>query len=340
MVMLEEQEKWKQFTPQDAKRQEDKLKNTLAEAAQSPLYRKLWKNSKFAVEKFESLNDLNLIPFLGRTTLFETTRAKRNEACVGPVSHWFLGHEPSETHEWYPYSEEDLMGISSLLARMSQTVGLRKGDIVLAVIDAPPKISSFIPYLWTQSEASKDSGLEFIVGSLEWYDVMGMTWINFLQKRRPTAIFSSTANAQELAQKILVTGAALRDILSEVRLGIFYGNHVDNGVSEILQPFSFMESFKVYSPSEQMTFCCECQSHSGIHLWSDTSIFEVIPAGHKESQLIRGSKVGTIGELVITNFSKALPLIRYKTGKTIYVESVDECACGCNHPKVRFDKKI
>jgi phenylacetate-CoA ligase len=340
MVIIEEQEEWKQFTPQNAKKQEDKLKNSLADAFKSPLYRKLWKNSKFTVDQFESLSDLNFIPFLNRTILFETTRALRDKVCTGPVSHWFLGHEPSETHEWFPYSEEDLMGMAPLLGRMSRTVGLRKGDIVLAVVDTPPRISSFVPYLWTRPDASRGCELEFIIGSLDWYDVIGMSWINFIQKRRPTAIFSSVTNAQALAQKIFSSGVTLRDALSEVRLGIFYGNPADDGLSRILQPYSFIESFEAYSPSEQMSFCCECKSHSGIHLWSDISIFEIIPAGHKEAQLVRESKAGTIGELVITNFSRALPLIRYKTGKTIYVEGVDECACGCNHPKVRFDSKI
>jgi len=167
-----------------------------------------------------------------------------------------------------------------------------------------------------------------------------MSWINFIQKRRPTAIFSSAKNAQSLAQKIHSVNSSLRDVLSEVRLGIFYGNDADEGVSKLLQPYSFLESFEVYSPAEHMTFCCECPSHSGIHLWLDTSILEIIPTGHKEAQLIHEIKMGTIGELVITNFSKALPLIRYKTGKSIYVECVDECACGCNHPKVRFSNKF
>ncbi len=339
MYTLELQEKWKQFTPKDMAAQEAKLKETLKRAYASPLYRKLWKTSSFKVDMFESLNDLNRLPFLSRKDLFEFTRTKPNKVCVAPVSHWFLGYEQSTLHEWYPFSEEDFASIAPMLARLSSTVGLRKGDIVLAVVDPPPRISSFLPYLWSYAGASKDCGLEFIIASLEWYDTLEMSWINFIEKRHPTAIFSSAKNAHLLAQKLEAKNPPVRDAFSEARIGIFYGDHAETDLLRTLKPYAALETFEVYSPTEHMAFWSECRSHSGIHVWLDTCIPEVLPAGHTVAQLICKAAPGTRGELVITHFAGALPLIRYKTGHSICVEAVDQCRCGCSHPRVRFLKK-
>ena len=338
MVMLEVQEKWQQFTAQDAKAQELKLKETLTRAGSSPLYRKLWKTSHFTPDTLQSLNDLNQLPYLTRKTLFETTRAKPNKICIAPVSQWFLGYDQPNTHEWYPYSGEDFRAIAPMLARMSRTAGLRKGDIVLAIVDTPPRISSFIPYLWSQADASRACGLEFIIGSMEWYDTLGMSWINFIQKRHPTAIFSSRKNALVLAEKLGTMNSSVREVLSEARIGIFYGEHTAD-ITQHVEPYSALETFEVYSPTEHMAFWPECRSHSGVHVWLDTCIPEIIPIGHEEAQLLRKAASGTKGELVITNFSEALPLIRYKTGEIVSVESIDGCSCGCDHPRIKFHKK-
>jgi phenylacetate-coenzyme A ligase PaaK-like adenylate-forming protein len=45
---------------------------------------------------------------------------------------------------------------------------------------------------------------------------------------------------------------------------------------------------------------------------------------------------GLKGELVVSTFSEALPLIRYRTGDLIRVVSTDPCSCGITHPRVAF----
>jgi phenylacetate-coenzyme A ligase PaaK-like adenylate-forming protein len=329
-------ENWRQFTPQDKKNQFAQLKKTLTQAYTSSLYRKLWNHTDFKPDAIQNLKDISLIPFLNRQELFNATRTKRNKICVKPLSHWFLCDDLTNGHKWFPLSEEDFTGIAPMLDRMSQIAGLQKGEIVLAVVDTPPNISAFVPYLWSNSPF--DKGLEFIIGSLDWYDTLGMSWINFIQKRRPTVILSSAKNAQALADKIQTMNTAVKNVLPELRVGIFYGNNGEMDLAKVLKPFE-VEAFEVYSPTEHMAFCSECNSHSGIHLWLDTCIPEIIPSGHKEALLIGDAESGTKGELVITNFSKALPLIRYKTEKYVQVESIDQCVCGCNHPKVKFIKK-
>jgi phenylacetate-coenzyme A ligase PaaK-like adenylate-forming protein len=247
-----------------------------------------------------------------------------------------MGHDNPAAHEWYPYSREDFLEIAPKLSRLSKMAGLRSGDIVLAIVDTPPMISSFIPYLWSTSEASKHLKLEFIIGSLEWYDTLGMTWINFIQKRKPKVVFSSTSNALAFAQKVQKTNRSVRDLLPEVRLGIFYGEQPETGNVRIHEAYAGIERFEGFSPIEHFAFCTECQDHSGIHIWLDSCIPEVLPMESSKAKYLSETQRGTIGELVITNFAKALPIIRYRTGKAVIVQETQSCKCGCNHPKVKF----
>jgi phenylacetate-coenzyme A ligase PaaK-like adenylate-forming protein len=332
MTTLLQESKGLQFTSKDAEAQETKLTATLQWAAKSPLYRKLWGTAGFKPTDCKGISELNSVPYLSRQCLFEATKTKPASIQAGPIGQWFLGHDRFDAHEWYPYSNEDFLVISSSLSRLASVVGLQSGDVVLAVVDTPPRISSFIPFLWNYEENSRGLGLEFINGSMEWYDALAMSWITFIQKRRPTAILATKRNAAALAEKLQTMGTSVKATLPLLRVGIFFGE----GKKEQLEAYSSAESFEVYSPIEHMGFWSECRGHSGVHAWLDSCIPEVIPEGKKEAALLSKSTVGAEGELVITNFATALPLVRYRTGKRIKVESVGQCDCGANHPKIKF----
>ncbi len=332
MTALQTPQKWQQFTAQDEQAQETKLKLTLNAASKSPLYKKLWQAANFEPQDCQGISDLNRVPLLARESLFKATRAKPNSTCVGPIGGWFLGYDRFDIHEWYPYSNEDFLAIAPAFSRLCSNAGLRGGDIVLAVVDTPPRLSSFIPFLWSRSEESKNCQLEFIDGSMEWYDSLSTSWITFMQKRRPTAVLATKRNALALAEKLQSMGTSVKAALPNLRVSVF----IEDGTSNRLEPHFDTENFEVYSPTEHMAFWCECSSHSGIHAWLEGCIPEVLPANAKEATLLSKSKSGAEGELVITNFATALPLIRYRTGKRIRLESVGQCSCGANHPKIKF----
>jgi phenylacetate-CoA ligase len=333
MTTLQTPQRWQQFTSQDTAVQEAKLKETLKRAAKSPLYKKLWSQARFSPADLQGIGTLNRVPSLSRAALFEATRTKPNSTAVAPIGQWFLGHDRFDSHEWYPYGNEDFLGIASALTRLCHMVGLRRGDVVLSVVDTPPHITSFLPYLCTYNAESAGCGLEFINGSLEWYDSLGMSWITFIQKRRPTAILATKRNAAALSEKLEAMGTSVTKVLPSLRVTVFIE---DSSPASPMQPYAEAESFTVYSPVEHMAFWSECSSHSGIHTWLDGCIPEILPEGKTDAQLLIESATGTKGELVLTNFASSLPLIRYKTGKHIYVESVGQCSCGANHPKISF----
>ena len=313
---------------------ERKLQPLLARAYKSPFYRDRWRAVGVHPDRVHGLEDLHLLPLVSRQELFEATRKKQNKIACSPVDIWFAGSSPANPYEWYPFSAKDFLGIGPMLARTGRIAGLRAGDIVLAIADTPPRISSGIPYLWTSLGVSGRLRLEFITASLDWYDTLGMTWINFIQRRRPTVLFASTQHAFALADKIHQDlGVQAREILTETRVGIFFGEPLGKDKARLMKAYA-LEPHEVYSPTEHMSFCTECSAHQGIHFWLDTGIPEIIPNGRQEAVPIWETSPGTIGELVITNFAECLPLIRYKTGELIFVEAFNDCVCGLTAPRI------
>jgi phenylacetate-CoA ligase len=311
-----------------------KLQEVLPRAYKSPFYRDRWRAIGLHPDRVHGLEDLHLLQFVPRNELFEVTRRKRSKIVCSPVDVWFAGSSPANPYEWFPFSAKDFLGIAPMLARMGRVIGLRTGDIVLAITEAPPRISSVISYLWTSSEVSIFPRLEFITASLDWYDTLAMTWINFIQRRRPTVLFTSTKNALALADKIHRDfRVQAREILTETRVGIFFGEPLGDDKAKIMEAYT-LEPYEVYSPTEHMSFCTECSAHQGIHLWMDTCIPEIIPIDRKDAIPIWETSPGTTGELVITNFAECLPLIRYKTGESISVQGINPCACGRTPPRI------
>ncbi len=314
--------------------EEKKLRSTFLRAYKSPLYRNLWKTAGVNPDSVHHLADLSLLPLISRKEFFEVTRAKLRRVACSSISTWFAGSSEVNDYEWVPYNAKDFLGIAPMLMRMQHVTELREGDIVLAVVDLPPRIDSSIPYLWSHTQASNDCKLEFIIGSLDWYDTLGMTWIDFIQRRHPTVLFASTRNALALANKIdKELGIKAKDVLSKTRIGIFYGNPLEATKTELLNTYS-LEPYEAYTPTEHMSFWVDCNIHRGMHVWMDTCIPEIIPTKGEEAIPISESSMGTKGELVISNFAECLPLFRFKTGELIRVENLTRCSCGCTHPRI------
>lgn len=314
--------------------EEKKLRSTFLRAYKSPLYRNLWKSVSINSDSIRRLVDLSLLPLISRKELFEATRTKLRRVACSSVSTWFAGSSKINNYEWVPYSTRDYLGIAPMLMRMQHVTKLQDGDIVLAVVDLPPRIYSSIPYLWTHTQASNDCKLEFIIGSLDWYDTLGMTWIDFIQSRHPTVLFASTRNALALSDRIKKElGVEAREVLSKTRIGIFYGNALEATKTEILNSYS-IEPYEAYSPTEHMSYWVECNYHQGMHVWMDTCIPEIIPTKSEEAIPLSEASTGTKGELVITNFAECLPLFRLKMGELIRLESLTSCGCGITHPRI------
>lgn len=75
----------------------------------------------------------------------------------------------------------------------------------------------------------------------------------------------------------------------------------------------------------------ECRLRSGLHIWEDAFLPEIIDAGTGK---VKG--MGEIGELVVTTLTReGMPVLRYRTKD---ITRLDDAPCGCGRTHVRMEK--
>src|SRR5829696_3566560 len=82
--------------------------------------------------------------------------------------------------------------------------------------------------------------------------------------------------------------------------------------------------FNVYAATETSGIAAECDQHTGMHLFEDLVITEVVDAGNRPVPPGQyGAKV-----LVTVLLSRTLPLIRYEMGDSLKLAAGHDCPCG------------
>ncbi len=106
-----------------------------------------------------------------------------------------------------------------------------------------------------------------------------------------------------------------------------------------------MEVFDCYVAAVFPGLFAECSAHDGLHVWLDVCIPEIIPGDELDREkteqgylpqavFVDEASPGVEGELVLTTFGEALPLVRYRTGDLVRLVSAAPCACGVTHPRI------
>jgi phenylacetate-CoA ligase len=94
-----------------------------------------------------------------------------------------------------------------------------------------------------------------------------------------------------------------------------------------IEEFWHSRIFDWYGMEERSIAAAECEIHSGLHVFSDYCMVEVLKNGQ--------SVIGEEGEIVSTRLDNlAMPLIRYKTGDIGQLLK-EACACGRHFPLMR-----
>lgn len=319
----------------------------LEKALRSSLYRRLWRRIDIGNLKTGPRETLRELPFTDRRHILESQkrRALRSLACA-PVWMWFASSAEKGEWIWVPYGREDILRILGLMIRLSSVCEIECGDRVLSALPMAPRIANALPYMWMYADmVSSRRNLEFITGST--YMLDRSDWPEFAQRRKPTVMLAGQEEATALLEYYKKTASAPpREILPDLKRGVIPGPVPGSCRRELEEAYG-MEIFTCFLSVEFPGLFSECRVHDGCHVWMDTCIPELIPHG-KNGRGNRGgtrssdaifldqADVGMQGELVLTTFGEALPLIRYRTGHLIKVTAVSPCSCGITHPRVEF----
>lgn len=144
-----------------------------------------------------------------------------------------------------------------------------------------------------------------------------------------TVLFCTPSYAMYLAEEIEKAG--VRDKI-KLRIGIFGAEPWSENMREKIEESLGIKAYDIYGLSEVMGpgVACECRCQSGMHIWEDNFIAEIIDPETEEVL-----PYGEQGELVFTSLSKeAFPVIRYRT-RDICTLIPEKCACGRTHIRMQ-----
>ena len=145
-----------------------------------------------------------------------------------------------------------------------------------------------------------------------------------------TVLCCTPSYAMYLGEEIEAMG--VKDQL-KLRVGIFGAEPWSENMRKKIEESLNIKAYDIYGLSEVMGpgVSGECECQSGMHIWEDNFIAEIIDPDTGEVL-----PEGATGELVFTSLTKeAFPVIRYRT-RDICSLNYEPCACGRTH--IRMNK--
>ena len=218
------------------------------------------------------------------------------------------------------YTRNDLDLWSECIARMMTSIGVTERDIVQVSFG----YGLFTGGFGVHSGAEK-IGATVIPMSSGNTPLQIQTMIDF----GATVLCCTPSYAMYLGEEVERMG--VRDQL-KLRVGIFGAEPWSETMRIQIQEKLNIRAYDIYGLSEIMGpgVACECECQSGMHVWEDFFLPEII-----DPETCEVLPEGSTGELVITTLTKeGFPVIRYRT-RDICSLIYEQCACGRTHLRMR-----
>ncbi|HQP31083.1 MAG TPA: phenylacetate--CoA ligase [Deltaproteobacteria bacterium] len=285
-------------------------------------YHELFKKQGLVPEDLGTLSDLERLPFTTKETLRENypyglfavklSEIMRIHSSAGTTGHpTVAGFNRNDMRHWREVS-----------GRVLTLAGIGPGDIVHIAFG-----SSFFTGGAGLHHGAEELGVTLIPTSsvdLERHARMIMDY-------GATALIATPCYALAFMETFEALGVGPAEI--PLKKGLLGGEPWSEDMRAAIEKGLGIEAYDHYGLSEiyGSAVAAECHSRSGLHIFEDQVIPEVIDPATGE---VLGE--GREGELVLTTITKeAMPLIRYRTGDiTTLIEG--ECACGLAVPGRRM----
>lgn len=303
------------------KLQLERLKQTVAQASNSPYYKKLFAEKGLSVDSIQSLDDLKKFPFTTKDDLrnnypFGLMAVPQDEVVRLHSSSGTTGNPTVVLH-----TQKDLDNWANQVARCMYMVGVRKSD----VFQNTSGYGMFTGGLGYQYGAEK-------LGCLTVPAAAGNTkrQIKFIRDFGTTVLHTIPSYATRLAEGITEEGLNPR---KDTKLRIMcvgaepHSEEQRKRIEELLG----LKAYNCFGMSEMNGpgVAFECQEQDGLHIWEDMVIVEII-----NPETLEPVADGEVGEMVLTTLTReAMPLIRYRT-RDLTNFLPGDCPCGRTHRRI------
>lgn len=218
------------------------------------------------------------------------------------------------------YNEHDLDQWAECMARCYTMAGLLEGDPV----QITPTFGMFNGGFGMYHGARKAN--LFIVPASSGNTQRQVRLMRDFNVKCLTGVVSYTVRIMEIMEEMNVK-------LPNLKVGIFGAELFTSQMRERIESGLGIDAFDIYGMTETGgvgTLGMDCRDHSGIHIWEDQYIAEIINPQTGETV-----PDGEMGELVVTSLHReSVPIIRFRTGDLTRVLSRKPCACGRTHLKI------
>ena len=341
-------------------------------AMRSALYHRVWTEAGVAPEAIRRVDDLQRIPYITGGTLRDAweSYAPDEILCSNDVRVWFATSGTTGAPKWTPYGRAELDLLQRTALRdFYMCVGDVTGLRCLVFATPAPFISDGAGYFNLFGQIRRGIRIEYLLTS--YAPEQARAALGLAAARPPYAIIAFPSLAMRVAEIVADEAPAaaraafrqdrtLRGLAGVVatrvmritarhvlgpRIGVFAGEALTPFRDPLRRAYG-LDPFELYAMTEFPCFHLDCPEHAGMHFWTDTCIPEVLPQAELSREEHEGivpravplldAPPGTTGELVITTWTAALPLIRYRTSDLIDVVGLERCGCGRTHPRVRI----
>lgn len=298
----------------------ERLRWTVAQAARSPHYGRLFEKQGITPESLESLDDLRRLPLTTKQDLRdsypfgmlavpreEVVRMHHSSGTTGMATAVF--HTAADVERW-----------ADLVARCLHMVGLRPGDVFQNMMS----YGLFTGGLGLHYGAEKLGAVVIPIGAGN-----SRRQVEFMRIFGTAAIHIIPSYAMALLGTFEEMDVDPRSL--PLRLAVGGAEPYSEGMRARLQEAWGVTFYNCYGLSEMCGpgVAFECPEQQGLHVWEDAYYAEVL-----EPETGEPVEDGETGELVLTSLTReAMPLIRYRT-RDLTSFAPAPCPCGRTHRRL------
>jgi phenylacetate-CoA ligase len=287
-------------------------------------YRKKFAQPGIIPEDIRSLADLTKLPF----TTKEDLRINYPYGMFAvPLREVVRIHSSSGTTSKpivVGYTKNDIRIWSNLVARFMTAAGVTSDDLVQIAFSYGLFTGGFGVHYG--AEVIGASVIPMGTGNTE-------KQILIMQDYKTTVLVSTPSYALQLADRISQSGIDAKTLT--LKFGLFGGEPWSENMRREIESRLCLSATDNYGISEVIGpgIAGECQCKSGMHIYEDSFIPEII-----DPQTGAVLEAGREGELVLTTLTKeAFPMIRYRTGD---ITCLDYAPCACGRTLVRMQRVL
>ena len=285
----------------------------------NPLYRERFRQAGVEPSDIRDLNDISRLPAMDKEDLRQSYPHAFLCADKKDIREMHMSSGSTGTPIAMLYTNNDLDQWAECMARCYVMAGAKAGD----PIQITPSFGLFNGGFGMYHGARK-AGL-FIIPTGAGNTARQIKLAQDFNTRIVTGVVSYGIR---ILEELMAKGGK-----SNFQIGVFGAETFSASMKEKLSEGLGIEAFDIYGMTETGgvgTLGQDCPDHSGIHVWEDHYIVEVLDRETKQPV-----KDGDFGELYITALTReAIPVIRFRTGDLTRVLSRDTCPCGRSHVRI------